>query len=225
MEEKQVVLFDLDGTLTDSGEGIVNSVRYALEKFGTPAEEGASLQCFIGPPLAEQFQKYCHVSKEDGERLVEYYREYYADKGIYENRLYNGITELLARLKGSGKKLAIATSKPERYARMIAEYFGIDGYFAYIGGAHMDGRRTRKAEVIAYVLESMGVCNLETAVMIGDREHDIAGAAQTGIDSIGVLYGYGEEKELQGADRIAKTPGEIAEILEEGRTENTGNCF
>lgn len=217
MEKKQVILFDLDGTLTDSGEGIVNSVRYALEKFGMPADKGDSLQSFIGPPLAEQFQKYCRVSKEDGEKLVGYYREYYADQGIYENRLYDGIENLLEKLKRSGRQMAIATSKPEKYARMIAEYFKIDGYFAYIGGAHMDGRRTCKAEVIAYVLESMGICDLKKVVMIGDREHDIKGAIQTGIDSIGVLYGYGGLGELQeaGADQIAETPEEIGEILGE----------
>lgn len=215
----RLILFDLDGTLTDSGQGIVNSVRYALEKSGYPAGSDEELRTFVGPPLAEQFSSYCRISPEEGHRLVDVYREYYQERGIFENRVYEGIPELLKALRAEGYLLAVATSKPEQYARQIAEHFRFDVYFDFIGGALMDGRRTNKAEVIEYVLEhfrqSLPELSEKEAVMIGDRLHDIEGAGRVGIRSIGVLYGYGSREELEGAkaDLIVEKPEDILRVL------------
>ncbi len=209
------ILFDLDGTLTDSGAGIMNSVRYALRKFGRDVESLEELRVFIGPPLAEQFQSFCKISAEESVKMVEAYREYYSDRGIFENEVYPGLIPVLESLKQQGKKLAIATSKPEKYARMIAEHFGFSQYFTFIGGALMDGRRTKKSEVIEYVLETCGETDRNRVLMIGDRDYDIIGAREAGIHSMGVLYGYGECSELEAANAevIVETPEEIEEVV------------
>ena len=140
----ELVLFDLDGTLTDSGLGIMNSVQYALKKIGRGVENLEELKCFVGPPLAQQFAKFCGFSDEKGHQMVEFYREYYEGKGMLENAVYDGIPEVLEQLKNAGIRLAVATSKPEKYARKIAEHFKIAPYFEFIGGANMDGSRTKK---------------------------------------------------------------------------------
>lgn len=215
--EIKTVLFDLDGTLTDSGPGIMNSVQYALTKCGRPAQDLSELRCFVGPPLFTQFSKYlgCELSKEECAQMVEWYREYYAEKGIFENRLYDGIPELLERLKGEGKSLMLATSKPEKFANIVMEHFDIAKYFDLIGGALLDERRTEKADVIEYVLETAGITSKETVLMVGDRNYDIFGAKQSGIHSMGVLYGYGTREELEraGADWIAATPEDAGECI------------
>lgn len=195
----KTVLFDLDGTLTDPGLGITNSVMYALKKFNIEVEDRASLYKFIGPPLKESYRKYYHLSDEEITRAVTYYREYFSVKGIYENVLYDGIAEVLEQIQDSGRKVVLATSKPEEFAHEILRYFKIDQYFDYVAGATMDGARNSKADVIAYALESCDITDLSSAVMIGDREYDIHGAKAAGLDSIGVLYGYGSREELEGA--------------------------
>lgn len=207
-------IFDLDGTITDSGQGIMNAIRYAVKKHALPEVSEEVLRSFIGPPLKEQFQSVFGLSEEEGVVMVTTYREYYSDKGIYENRVYGGVPEMFESLKRAGVRILMATSKPEKYAKQIAEHFGFSGYFDFIGGACMDGRRTDKHEVIEYVIASCYV-DRETAVMIGDRRHDIIGAAKAGIHSLGVLYGYGSRKELEdaGAEMIAAVPGDISEIL------------
>lgn len=213
------ILFDLDGTLTDSGEGIMNAVRYTLERYGRTATE-AQLRSFIGPPLQTQFQQFLNVSEEEGKRAVSIYREYYTDRGIFENKLYPGVIELLEQLKYAGFRICMATSKPEKFAVQIAEHFSFASYFDRIGGALMNGNRTKKCEVIEYVLGEEGISkesrSRDGVLMIGDREHDILGARQTGIHSMGVLYGYGSREELEdaGAERIAETPEQIWEILQ-----------
>lgn len=215
MKKYDVILFDLDGTLTDPGMGITNSVAHALKKYGITVEDRTELYKFIGPPLHESFEKYYGFSKEEALQAVEYYREYYKVKGIYENLVYDGIEELLKKLCESGKRVILATSKPEIFAREILRHFSLDKYFCYAAGANLDGSRTNKAEVIEYALREGGVTDKSTAVMIGDREHDIIGANKNGLDSIGVLFGYGSREELEdaGAAYIAETVEEIYEII------------
>lgn len=209
------VLFDLDGTLTDPGLGITNSVMYALNKFNIKVEDRTSLYKFIGPPLRESYAKYYHLSDEEITRAVAYYREYFSDKGIYENELYDGITEVLKQIKSSGRQVILATSKPEEFAVEILRYFQIDQYFDFAACATMDRTRNNKADVIAYALELGKVTDLQSTVMIGDREYDINGAKAAGLDSIGVLYGYGSREELEsaGATYIAERVGDIMSFL------------
>lgn len=209
------ILFDLDGTLTDPGLGITNSVMHALKKWGVEVTDRASLYRFIGPPLLDSFMQYYGFSREDAEKSVGYYREYFRDKGLYENEVYPGAEKLLADLKAAGKKLAVATSKPEEFAIRILQHFHLDGYFDVIAGATMDSSRSKKADVIAYCLEQLGVTDLAGVVMVGDREHDIIGAKTVGIDSIGVLMGYGSREELEnaGATYVAETLGDISPLV------------
>lgn len=220
----QTVLFDLDGTLTDPGVGITNSVSYALEKYGIRTTDRAELYKFIGPPLQDSFEMFYGFSREEARKAVDDYREYYKDKGIYENRLYEGMDTLLQSLCEAGRTLLVATSKPEEFARQILDDFAISRYFTYVAGSNMDGTRSRKAEVIAYALEAGKIQDLSSAVMVGDREYDIAGAKEVGIDTIGVLFGYGSRQELEaaGADYLAKQPGDIGPIVcgEENGHEN-----
>ena len=210
-----IVLFDLDGTLTDPGEGITNSVAYALDKFGIIVEDKTQLYCFIGPPLIVSFMKYYGLSRDDALLAVGYYREYFGIKGIFENRLFDGIPQLLSNIKKSGRKIALATSKPEQYATRILEHFNLLQYFDFVGGATMDESRSKKSDVIKYTLNNMGVVNKSTVIMIGDRHHDIDGAKQNGIDSIGVLFGYGDRAELEkaGANYIAESIEQILNYI------------
>lgn len=215
MKKYDVVLFDLDGTLTDPGLGITNSVAHALNKYGITVNDRAELYKFIGPPLHKSFEEFYDFSAEEAKRAVEYYREYYKVKGLYENSVYDGIEALLIKLNESGKKVMVATSKPEVFAREVLRYFSLDKYFYYIAGSNLDGTRTVKAEVIEYALGAGNVADKSAVVMIGDREHDIIGANKNGVDSIGVLFGYGSREELEaaGAVYIAETVENIEEIL------------
>ena len=212
----QYILFDLDGTLTDSGMGIVNSVAYSLQKKGIDVEDKEELLKFVGPPLIESYRRYYGYSMEEAVEMVDIYREYYGTKGLYENSVYEGMEEVLKVLKERGKVLIIATSKPEEYARKIVEHYGLSKYFMYVAGSNMDETRTKKAEVIAYALESCNIQNMNEVVMIGDRKHDVLGAKAMGVDSIGVLYGYGSREELEaaGADRIVESAEDLIRILE-----------
>ena len=209
------VLFDLDGTLTDPAEGITNSIIYALKKYNIEISKRGELYKFTGPPLLESFEKYYGFSKEEAKKAIEYYREYYKDKGIFENLLYDGCEDLLKELKDEGFLLIVATSKPEVFAKKILEYFDIEKYFTFIAGSNLDGSRVKKGEVIEYALECCNIVDLSKAIMIGDREHDIIGAKSVGIASIGVLFGYGDrsEHENAGADFIAETVADIKKIL------------
>ena len=209
------ILFDLDGTLTDSAPGITASVKYALEKSGEPVPDYPVLCKFIGPPLLYGFMSFCGMSEERAEKAVGYYREYYSVNGIFEGELYPGIKELLSQLFSSNKKVILATSKPEIFAVKILEHFCISDYFYFTAGATLDKTRTEKADVIAYALKSAGITNLSEAVMVGDRFHDIKGAKANGIRSVGVLYGFGSRKELEnsGADFIAKDTKQLCQIL------------
>lgn len=210
----KTVLFDLDGTLTDPGRGITNSVAYSLRKFGIEVEDKKDLYKFIGPPLYESFMKYYGFSKEKAETAVSYFREYFRDTGIFENEVYDGIKNLLINLRTSGRKIILATSKPEEFAKRILTHFGLDKYFDFVAGATMDSSRVRKGDVIAYALKESG-CSSENAVMIGDKMHDILGAKENNLASIGVLFGYGSREELEnaGADFIAENVDDIIKFI------------
>lgn len=207
----QYVLFDLDGTLTDPGEGITNSVAYALKKYGIEVADRTSLYPFIGPPLHESFQKFYGFSEEESMQAVAYYREYYRDRGIYENEVYEGIPEVLQTLREQGKTLLLATSKPEAFAIQILEHFQLLPYFHVVAGATMDGSRVQKGDVIRYALEAGQISDLSQTVMVGDRRFDIEGAKENGFSAIGVLYGYGDFQELSeaGAKNIIEHPQEL----------------
>lgn len=211
----ETVFLDLDGTLIDSEQGIVNSVVYALKKFGI-RKDRKELIPFIGPPLITSFQKYTGLAKEDAKKAVEYYRENFSVRGVYEYRLYEGIEELLRGLQNIGIRTVMATSKPENYANIIAKDAGIERYFDHICGATMDGSRLTKEDVISYALKK---CHLEpgetSVIMVGDREHDIIGAKKFGLASAGVLYGFGDRTELEqaGADYIITSPIELIQFL------------
>jgi phosphoglycolate phosphatase len=209
------ILFDLDGTLTDPALGITNSVMYALRRYGIEVTDARELYCFIGPPLAESFQVYYGFSVEESVKAVEVYREYFADKGLYENTVYDGMESLLARLKEQGHTLMVATSKPEVFARRILHHFGLDIYFDVIAGSNLDGTRVDKAEVIAEAMERAGLTDPSCAVMVGDRRHDVIGAHKNHMDSIGVLFGYGDREELEsaGATYVAADVAELGARL------------
>lgn len=215
MNKYKYVFFDLDGTISDSAPGIVNSVSYALEKMGTEIADRALLKKFVGPPLAESFNEYFGYSPEQIETAVKYFRDYFETKGINENTMYEGIEELLIKLHDSGYICVVATSKPEPFAKIILKRYGIDKYFLYIAGSTIDETRTKKDEVIAYALETCNITDKSQVVMVGDRKHDVIGAAKNGLDCIGVLYGYGDRQELEeaGVIAIAADLNELASIL------------
>lgn len=208
----QTVLFDLDGTLTDPYPGISKSIAYALEKMKAPALDVQTLVTFIGPPLLQSFQEICGFTEKQAFEALGYYRERFAIEGLYENSVYAGIPELLNSLKKSGKTLAVATSKPTVFAEKILHHFRLAQYFDVIVGSNLDGTRNAKNEVIHEVLTQLNVMTTESIIMIGDRKHDILGAQKEGIQSIGVLYGYGSLEEIQQSDAtyIVK---EVADIL------------
>lgn len=213
----QTILFDLDGTLTDPGMGITNSVMYALEKLGYECPERQELYKFIGPPLHDSFQMYYGMDTQQTDEAVRLFREYFARQGIKENQIYPGIMEMLRALHDAGRHLVLATSKPEQWARIIMADFGMDVYVLDIAGATMTRERNKKGLVIAYALEAFGV-DPATAVMVGDREHDILGGKENGLPGIGVTYGYGNREELEcaGAVAVADTPEELTKLLLEG---------
>ena len=207
----QHYFFDLDGTLTDPGVGIKNSIRYALARFGLPALEEAVLDRFIGPPLLDSFARYCGATPKEAKELLRLYREYFAERGIFENQVYDGIPGTLAALRQRGARLYLATSKPEPYAKRILAHFGLAEQFTFIGGSTMEETRTDKEEVIRYVMESAGVPR-EGCVMVGDRIYDIRGGKACGLSTVGVLYGYGDRAELSEADRLIQSPEELLTV-------------
>ena len=213
----RTILFDLDGTLTDSGPGIIRSVQYALEAFGIEEKDEKQLRRFVGPPLMYSFQTYYGLTKEEAERAVEKYRERYLVTGIYENEPYPGIPELLLALHEAGKKVAVATSKPEKMARIVLDHFKLTGCFDVIAGAGLHGEHETKPELMGIAFEQLGLTEEDkrTAIMVGDRFYDIEGAAAFGIDSAGVTYGYAQPGELEkaGATWIAPDTESLRKIL------------
>lgn len=212
---KKTILFDLDGTITDSGEGIINSLKYALKAFEIHDYDEKILYKFLGPPLIESFMGLLGFDELKAHEAVKKYREYFCEIGLCENKLYMNIEDLLKSLVADGRKLIIATSKAEVFAIKILEHFNISQYFSIIAGSELNGTRIKKGEVIRYALDRAGIVDLSEVVMIGDREHDIIGANEVGIDAIGVLYGYGNYEELKkaGALRIVETIEELKNVL------------
>lgn len=211
----QYVLFDLDGTISDSSEGITRAVQTSLKEMGITVEDRRSLYNFIGPPLAYSYEKFFGFDKDQCEEAIRRYRAYYSVKGLFENTPYAGIEELLKKIKASGRKIAVTTSKPDRFTLQILEHFGFLQYFDFVAGATMDEKRGKKHEVVAYCLEQLGNPDKREVVLVGDTKFDAEGAALVGIDSIGVLYGFGSREELEsaGATHIAETVEDIYQFL------------
>ena len=214
MLNKEFILFDLDGTLTNPYEGITKSVQYSLASFGID-ENQKNLKRFIGPPLTWAFKEYYGFDDEKAAQAVKKYRERFSTKGLYENDLYEGIPELLDTLKKSGSEIILATSKPIEFSEKIIDYFDLTQYFSFMAGSTLKGERDTKAEVIEYALQEMNITDLSQVVMIGDREHDIYGAKANNIESIGILYGFGnrEEFEKAGADYICDTVDNLGKLI------------
>ena len=212
------VLFDLDGTLTDPGEGITNSIMYALDKYGIKEENRSSLYKFIGPPLRDSFMEFYGLSEDDAWKCVGFYREYFGVKGLFENKVYEGISQLLERIKAAGIGLMVATSKPTEYSLQILEKYGLLKYFDYVSGSSMNEANADKAIIIKNALEWANA-DKDKVLMIGDRKFDVLGAKANGVDSMGVLYGYGDRLELEtaGANYICQKVEEIAECIFSGR--------
>ncbi|HMN43520.1 MAG TPA: HAD hydrolase-like protein [Povalibacter sp.] len=209
------ILFDLDGTLTDSRPGIIACIQHALDRAGVPSPAEAELQKLIGPPLRDSFAALL-ASERDApcvSAAIEAYRERFTAIGMFENAVYEGIPVALDELSRSGARLYVATSKPRVYAQRILDHFGLSGRFAAIFGSEIDGRLEDKSELIAHVLERTGI-DAAATVMIGDREHDMLGATRNGVFPAGVLWGYGTDEELRGAGakRLLSAPGEISRI-------------
>ena len=209
------LFFDLDGTLTDPALGITNSFIYALKYFGIEIPSYEKLCSFIGPPLPETFKTQFGFSEEKASEGVTKYREYFAEKGLLENSVYPGIPELLAQLKQQGKKLVVATSKPEEFSVRIIEHFGLSQFFENVCGSLMDESRSKKDQVIEYAIERNKIKDRSKILMIGDRKHDMIGAKKCGLSACGVLYGYGDFEELKsnGADTIVESVNDLEKFL------------
>jgi phosphoglycolate phosphatase len=208
------ILFDLDGTLTDSKKGITRGVQHALDHFGIEALDLSKLEAYIGPPLLDSFMELHGMDEGQALEAITKYREYYTSRGIMEHAVYEGIPELLLELVQKGRKLYLATSKPTPFAEKMIKEDGLIDLFEDIYGSYLDGRRTAKAEVIDAVLKEHKL-SLDHTVMVGDRSHDVIGAKSHGLHVIGVLYGYGTRKELidSGADQVAENVAELKQFL------------
>lgn len=210
----QYLLFDLDGTLTDPYEGITRSFQYALKAFGVE-EKQENLKRVIGPPLIDAFMEFYGFPREKGEKAVAKYRERFSTVGLFENRVYPGIPEMLSKLKDAGKVLCLATAKPEVFAERILERFDLARYFTVVVGAELNGTRNYKNEVITEVLNQLGNPLLGEVLMIGDRKQDIVGAKECGVSALGLRFGYAEPMELEdaGCEVYAETVKELEEYL------------
>jgi len=215
MRDYQVILFDLDGTLTEPKIGITKSVQYALAKFNIFEENLDKLVPFIGPPLMDSFQEFYNFTPEQARQGVAYYREYFSVKGMYENAVYPGITALLKALTQKGKKLIVATSKPTTFSEKILQHFALDCFFTAVVGSNLDGTRVEKTEIIQAIIEILPQVPKEKIIMIGDRKYDIIGAKNNQIASLAVTYGYGSLEELQGVNPhyLAHSVEELGEII------------
>lgn len=210
------ILFDLDGTLTDPFLGITRSLAYSLKSFGIEVDDLETLKPFIGPPLDVSFREYYHMDEAQSWKAVEKYREYFSKKGLFENKVYEGMEDFLQSLLNMDMKLYVCTSKPEVFAKEILDHFSLTPYFTGIYGATLDGSLKNKGDVIAHCIKQEQL-NIQDCMMVGDRQHDIVGAHQNQIPCIGVLYGYGSLEEFQEyhCDYIAKDLIELKKIIEE----------
>jgi phosphoglycolate phosphatase len=209
------IFLDLDGTLTDSKEGILNCVKYALSKFGIEENDNNKLMKYAGPPLYVSFTTFNGFDDQEAKKAIEYYRERFATIGIFENRAYDGAEELLKKLTDAGRILVLATSKPRIYAEQIVKKYRLRPYLKFISGAELDGTRDLKTEVIEYAIKQTGITDRNKIIMVGDRKQDILAAKECGIASCGVSFGYAEKGELEnaGADYIVNDFEELYKIL------------
>lgn len=209
--EAPYIFFDLDGTITNSAEGILNAIRYALNKMGYPIPSQKELYSFIGPPLARQFSLVCGMPPEVANRALATYREYYFARGVYECSLYDGYPELFPALRNAGKTLVLATCKPTVLAERVLAHFDLRQYFAFLSGPELDGTRGEKHEVIAYAMQTLGISDPHDVVMLGDRDNDVLGARQNGVAAVGALWGFGSEEELSraGAAALIRHPSDL----------------
>jgi len=209
------VFFDLDGTITDSREGIINGFEYALNYFGIKLEDRKYAEKFIGPSLAESFKNEYKFDEEKTELAVAKYREYYSRIGLKENKLYDGLKELIIDLANNNINVILATAKPQVFSEQILENFEIKQYFKFISGATMDATRNKKGDIIKYALDNLEPINLKECIMVGDRKHDVTGAKENNMKCIGVTYGFGTEEELRnaGAEYIAHNAEELKNII------------
>lgn len=214
MKRYQNIFFDLDGTLTDSAEGVTKSVQYALKKYGIEASLD-ELRSFIGPPLQRSFKEVYGFGETGIEEVIGFYREYYREKGIYENQVYSFVPEILEALKKNKLALFVATSKPTIFAEKILNHFGLRDYFISVVGSNLDGTRVEKAEVIEHILNKTARLKKSETVMVGDRKHDINGARTCNLDSVAVTYGYGSPDELKAANptHIVHSVKDLGELL------------
>lgn len=215
MKHYEYIFFDMDGTVSESAPGIIDSIIYALGELGIEETDREKLKDFVGPPLLESFPKYYGLEGQQLLDTVRNFQSYFKEKGIWGNEMYPGIPEVLKKLKAGGRRIVLATSKPEFFAGQIIERYAIGEYFDFIAGSVMDETRTLKHEVIEYAIENMGISDRSSILMVGDRRFDVEGAAKCGIDCMGVLYGYGSREELEtaGANYIAETVSDIADII------------
>lgn len=212
---KRYILFDLDGTLVNSKEGIFKSVYYALDSLGIEESEPEKLRRFIGPPLDYSFKTFYNLNDTGVKKAIEKYRERYTEKGVYECKLYDGMTDAVKQLYQQGKIICLATSKPQIFAEQILDMFHLKEYFTVLVGASLDNRLSEKTDIIAEVLRQIPGVDKNEMIMIGDREHDIIGARENGLQSIGIQHGFAEEGEFEaaGADYIVKDTKELLALL------------
>lgn len=213
MKKYKSLFFDLDGTITDSSEGIINSIVYALEKMDVTITDKDVLRKFVGPPLMDSYRKYFGFTQSEAEMGLKLFREYFSEKGIYENRLFDGMESLLSDLYHNGYELVLATSKPDVFAREILKYFDIQKYFSHISACPMDEANTTKLDIIKAALDMTAIKNKAEILMIGDTAFDINGAKICGIDSMGVLYGTDDANELKNATYLTEDVEKIRKIL------------
>lgn len=215
MKNYKHILFDLDGTIINSSLGVTNSVMHSLKKLGEPIPEREELYKFIGPPLFTSYTQYCGFSQEKANLAIEYYREHFEKKDLFNNELYSGIEDVLSCIHDSEKTLIVATSKPEVFAKQILDKFDISKYFDFIIGATFDGKRNHKDEVLDYILKNCNIDDKQDCVLVGDTRFDAIGAKNVGIDCIGVAYGFGTKQELtqNGVITIADKVEDLKRIL------------
>lgn len=215
MRNYDTILFDLDGTVTDSAPGVMNSFHYALSRFGIEPETHSELKKVVGPPLSYSFHTFYGVPEDRVPEIMEYYLSYYLPKGIYENSVYPGMEELFQRLRAAGKRLVIASSKRQDGVETVMAHFGLAQYFDFLGGSDATVGRVEKADVLRHIIDTLPIADLKTAVLVGDRKYDVEGARPFGLDTVGVLHGYGTEEELRqaGAAYIVKDAWGLMEFF------------
>ena len=215
MKKYEYLFFDLDGTLTDSCEGIYKSFEYALGFYGIEVKDLNTLKPVLGPPLKDSFMNMYGFDEKTADEAVAKYRERFSVTGLYENRVYDGVYEMLSSLKEKGYFIALATSKPEKFARVILKHFELEKYFDFIAGATIGGNISTKEDVINHIINSLDITDNSKILMIGDRKYDLIGAKEFDIDAMGVLYGYGSVQELSEYPSVmlAKTPEDVVKFL------------